>query len=277
MNNRYSWGRKQKKREASNTANEQNESNESSTFREFGESSEQQWEQEEELQNLADPLEDFPEHEELEITGVEQARWPRLHYKLFFGELKLIVHEDVMIKYRMLKGYSFTKDALRDIMAANKLQAAYASSINYLSYRSCTRTEVARKLKEKDYDEHVIETTLDRLEQEKLIDDSLFAEQWARQRVRTQKKGKVWIRQELRQKGVQPAHIEQALGEIDEDEELVSATTLARKKWNSTSGEWLDKKRKTMAYLMRRGYSSDLVRRALAAIEEEDEIEDEQE
>ncbi|MFD1888314.1 regulatory protein RecX [Paenibacillus wenxiniae] len=263
MNNRYSWGRKSQKRKASSPAHEANE------FQESNESGEQSWEQEEEVEEQADLLEDFPEHEELEITGVEQARWPRLHYKLFFGELKLIVHEDVMIKYRMLKGYSFTKDALRDIMAANKLQAAYASSIHYLSYRSRTRTEVARKLKEKDYDEHVIETTLDRLESEKLIDDSLFAEQWARQRVRTQKKGKVWIRQELRQKGVQPAHIEQALGEIDEDEELVSATALARKKWNGTSGGWLDKKRKTMAYLMRRGYSSDLIRRALAAIEEE--------
>ncbi|WPP39773.1 regulatory protein RecX [Paenibacillus hunanensis] len=273
MNNRYSWGRKQKKREASNTTNEPNESNENNEYSTT--SKEQQWEQEEELEDRADPLQDFPEHEELEITGVEQARWPRLHYKLFFGELKLVVHEDVMIKYRMLKGYSFTKDALRDIMAANKLQAAYASSINYLSYRSRTRTEVARKLKEKGHDEHVIETTLERLEQEKLIDDHLFAEQWARQRVRTQKKGKVWIRQELRQKGVQPAHIEQALGEIDEDEELVSATMLARKKWNSTSGEWLDKKRKTMAYLMRRGYSSDLVRRALAAMEEQDQMEEE--
>ncbi len=261
MKSRYGWNRsrKPKQREESVSNNEQD------------------WEEEEEIQDGVDPLEDFPEQEELEITGVEQVKWPRLHYKLFFGELKLLVHEDVMIKYRMLKGYSFTKDALRDIIAANKLQAAYATSIYYLSYRSRTRIEVARKLKEKDYDEHVIETTLDRLEKEKLIDDHLFAEQWARQRVRTQKKGKVWIRQELRQKGIQQGHIDEALGQIDEEEELVSATGLARKKWNSTSGEWLDKKRKTMAYLMRRGYSSDLIKRALAAIEEERHLEDEQE
>ncbi|WP_322922778.1 regulatory protein RecX [Paenibacillus campi] len=267
MQNKYSWGRKRKDHAASNTVDENQHSNEST---------EQEWEQDDDIQVGVDPLEYFPEQEQLEITGVEQAKWPRLHYKLFFGELKLVVHEDVMIKYRMLKGYSFTKAALRDIMAANKLQSAYASSIHYLSYRSRTRTEVARKLEEKGHDEYVIETTLERLEQEQLINDPLFAEQWARQRVRTQKKGKVWIRQELRQKGVQPGHIEQALGEINEEEELVSATTLARKKWNSTSGEWVDKKRKTMAYLMRRGYSSDLVRRALATIEEDERLDNEQ-
>ncbi|MEW4369306.1 regulatory protein RecX [Paenibacillus kandeliae] len=235
------------------------------------------WEsEEEELDQKADRLDDFPDNGELEIISVEPVRWPRFHYRLTFGELNLIVHEDVMIKYRMLKGYSFTKDALQEIMAANELQAAYASSVNYLSYRSRTRTEVARKLREKEYESHVIEATLERLEQEKLIDDGLFAQQWAKQRVRTQKKGKVWIRQELRQKGVDQEQIEQALGDIDEDEELNSAVLMAQKKWNSTSGQWLDKKRKTMAYLMRRGYSSDLIRRALAQVEQKQD-EDEEE
>jgi len=233
-------------------------------------SHEEDFELEEEFEEKAGQLDDFPSGESLEISEVEQLTRPRYHYRLFFGDLKLRVHEDVMIKYRMLKGSSFTKEELEEIMEANERQSAYASSINLLSFRSRTRTEIMRKLREKEFHPHVIEVTLERLEQEKLIDDGVYAQQWANQRVRSQKKGKVWIRQELRQKGVEPQHIEEALGNIDEDEELSGAIQLAEKKWRSTSGGMLDKKRKTMAFLMRRGYSSDVVRKALAAVQNEE-------
>lgn len=235
---------------------------------------EEDFDMEEELEEKSGQLDDFPSGEALEISEVEQLTRPRYHYRLFFGDLKLRVHEDVMIKYRMLKGSSFTREELEEIMEANERQSAYASSINLLSFRSRTRTEIMRKLREKEFHPHVIEVTLERLEQEKLIDDGVYAQQWANQRVRSQKKGKVWIRQELRQKGVEPQHIEEALGNIDEDEELSSAVQLAEKKWRSTPGGMLDKKRKTMAFLMRRGYSSDLVRKALAAVQNKDQEEE---
>lgn len=216
-------------------------------------------------------LDGFPDEGEVEITAVTPLRKPRHHYKLTFGELNLMVHEDVMIKYRLLKGMSFSKEELENIVIANERQTAYAEALNYLSRKARTRTEIARKLKEKEIHPEIIETTLVRLQQEKLIDDELYAQQWAKQRVNSQKKGKVLIRQELRQKGVNKENIEQALEEIDPNDEIASATILAEKKWKSTSGEVFDKKRKTMAFLMRRGYSSDIVRKALDAVQQKPE------
>ncbi|MDT2237280.1 RecX family transcriptional regulator [Paenibacillus larvae] len=44
---------------------------------------------------------------------------------------------------------------------------------------------------------------------------------------------------------------------------------LARKQWRTTSGEIPDKKRKTMAYLLRRGYPSSIVHQAVNRVMEE--------
>lgn len=49
------------------------------------------------------------------------------------------------------------------------------------------------------------------------------------------------MRHELRQKGVSKPLIEDALGEVSEDDEFASAMLLGAKKWRGTSGEPLDK------------------------------------
>lgn len=81
-----------------------------------------------------------------------------------------------------------------------------------------------------------------RLEREQLVDDDLYARQWARQRITSQRKGKMWVRQELRQKGISKASIGEALGEITDNEEWESALTIGRKKWNQVRGDIMEKK-----------------------------------
>ncbi|MNF08591.1 recombination regulator RecX [compost metagenome] len=50
---------------------------------------------------------------------------------------------------------------------------------------------------------------------------------------------------------------------------------MGAKKWRQTSGEILDRKRKTGAYLMRRGFSGSLVSRVLRTlVQEQDDSED---
>lgn len=83
-----------------------------------------------------------------------------------------------------------------------------------------------------------------RLEREQLVDDDLYARQWARQRITSQRKGKMWVRQELRQKGISKASIGEALGEITDNEEWESALTIGRKKWNQVRGDIMEKKGK---------------------------------
>jgi regulatory protein len=222
-------------------------------------------------------LADFPEDEQLEITKVERVKKSDHRYLIHFGPYKMTVHEDVMIKYRMISGNTFMKEELTEIVVADERQRAYVEGLRYLERKPRTAQEIARRLREKEIGETIIAEAVQRLQEERFIDDPLYAKQWAEQRIMNQRKGKMWIRQELREKGIDKSLITEALESITPEQELESALQTGRKKWNLIRGDVNDKRRKTGAFLMRRGYSGEMVRQVLNVLREEEAFEGEEE
>lgn len=208
-------------------------------------------------------LDAFPEDVELAITSVLMLKRPKHRYRISFGVYTLEVHEDVMIKYRMIKGAVFTKAELEEIVSADERQQGYADALKFLSLKPRTAYEISHRLGEKGWGEETIQDVLGRLQSEGYVDDAAYAQEWASQRVRLRGKGKLWVKHELRQKGVSKSLIEEALGEVSEDDEFESALQLGLKKWQATTGEPLDRKRKTGAFLQRRGFSGSVVSRVM--------------
>lgn len=215
-------------------------------------------------------IESFPEDIDLEITSVQLMKRPKYRYLISFGSYSLEVHEDVMIKYRMMKGTVFNKTELMEIILADERQRVFSDALQYLSRKPRTGYEIAVRLGEKGWSEDIINDVLNSLTEQGLVDDALYAQEWAGQRVKSRGKGKLWVRQELRQKGVSKPLIEEALIGVSEEDEYDSALQLGSKKWKSTSGEYIDKKRKVGAFLMRRGFSGALVSRVLRELSEND-------
>ncbi|RRJ67715.1 regulatory protein RecX [Paenibacillus oralis] len=212
----------------------------------------------------------FPEDAELAITSVLMLKRPKHRYRIFFGAYAFEVHEDVMIKYRMIKGAVFNKAELEEIISADERQRGYADALAYLSRKPRTAYEISMRLKEKGWGEETVNDVIHRLHTEGYLNDAVYAQEWASQRVKLRGKGKLWVRHELRQKGVSKPLIEEALGEVSEDDEFESAMLLGAKKWRGTSGEPLDKKRKTGAFLQRRGFSGKVVSKVLRELSRED-------
>jgi regulatory protein len=204
------------------------------------------------------------EPETYEITRVEQkVKNPRKYDLYFNGEYALTVHEDTVVALRLLKGSRLTSDDVRAIEREEHIRRALNQALRWIARRAHAAKEIERKLRQHEMDETTIETVMRRLAEQKLIDDRLFAIQWAQHRIRQQAKGRHFVRYELMQKGVAKADIEAALGDVDGEEELEHALQLARKKWRQTKGEPLARKHKTAAYLMRRGFPSEIVKRAV--------------
>lgn len=201
------------------------------------------------------------------ITKVEQQKGNKRRYNVFVNETyAFAVHEDILIKHRLLKGVIVTNEQLSDVLKDEERNDAYMKAARFLGFRPRTRKEVRQRLQQEGYEDGLIDETLQRLANERYIDDKEFAKQWTEHRIHSQKKGKSLIRQELLQKGVDREHVQEALQHIDQEEELQSAVDIGGKKWRQTSGETLDRKRKTMAFLMRRGYSGGVVQQALRII-----------
>lgn len=212
----------------------------------------------------------FPDDEDLIITSVEMMRKPKHRYLIMFGPYSMTVHEDVMIKYRLMKGNMFRKEELEEIVVADERQQAYVEALRFLERKPRTAKEITQRLNQKGMTADGIEKAIIRLQQERLVDDELYAKQWAEQRITRQKKGRMWVRQELRQKGIGTELIAEALNEVSEEDELESAYAVGKKKWLQSKGDALERKRKTGAFLMRRGFTGDQVRKVINKLIAED-------
>jgi regulatory protein len=144
----------------------------------------------------------------------------------------------------------------------------YTAAINGLARRAYSVHEMRTYLERRAENKTAVGRILDRLKQQKLLDDARYARQFVRLRAEIRKQGSFRIARDLRARGVPDRHIEAALAEraAESDEgEIVRARLVRRLK--SLRGP-LDDRSTASLYrsLLRAGFSADTVRRELRAL-----------
>jgi regulatory protein len=135
---------------------------------------------------------------------------------------------------------------------------------HYCAYQERSHSEVKSKLYDlgvwkKDHDE-IIATLIE----ENYLNEERFAIAFAGGKFRIKQWGRVKIKYELKQKQVSDYCIKKALKQIDEEEYLKVLHKLAKDKYAELKNDqYLIRKKKTIDYLMRKGYEPELVSRVL--------------
>ena len=183
---------------------------------------------------------------------------------------------ELVIQAGLKKGMALTADRQRELLTRQETFSAKASALAGLSNRARTSDEVRKALLKKGFAEPVVEDTVAGLEDAGLVDDQAYARAFVKSRFDARGYGPARLRQDLQRKGVARATIEAALEELTEAEDLgAEAREQAAKKWRSLSSEddVRKRKKKTMDYLVRRGFGFDTARSAVdAASENDDEL-----
>ena len=138
-----------------------------------------------------------------------------------------------------------------------KASDALAYAIRALAARALTRHELNRKLRQRGASEEVAHQTITKLIELKFLSDQAIAESAARDT----SKGKFAIKQKLAYRGVSPHIVEDVLMERSDTDELENAIALVEKqsyKWTGARAY-----EKAYGFMMRRGFSSGVIRAAL--------------
>ena len=107
----------------------------------------------------------------------------------------------------------------------------------------------------RDHDE-IIATLIE----ENYLNEERFAIAYAGGKFRIKGWGRIKIKYELKQKQVSEYCIKKALKQIDESDYIAKLTKLATEKYQSLKGEqYLIRKKKTIDYLVGRGFELDLI------------------
>ena len=128
----------------------------------------------------------------------------------------------------------------------------------YCAYQERSHDEVRKKLWEWEIDNEIAENIIVELINDGFINESRFAESYARGKFRIKKWGKQKIKAALRQKKVTEKCISEALSKINMADYHETIEEIAVKKLSEYKGDKL-KINKTAAYLIQRGFESELI------------------
>lgn len=200
------------------------------------------------------------EEVEVQITSIEKQKKNRYRYNIFLNEqFAFSVHEDMLVKHRLLKGMYIHALRIEEIITEDEYHKAYMAALRFVGHRPRSRKEIEVRLREKGHADDAVTRTIQKLIEQKIIDEEQFAMMWTEDRLFSQKKGRRWVQQELEQKGLSKEQIQGALANVDEAAELEAAYDTAKKKWLTTKGEPFERKHKLAGFMLRRGYSSTMV------------------
>ncbi len=143
----------------------------------------------------------------------------------------------------------------------------YTAALRALMRRAHSVYEMRQALERRALEKPAVRRVLERLKQQKLLDDARYARQFVRHRAESRRQGRYRIARELRARGVPDRHIEAALEEIfaETDERTLVRQRLERR-LRLLRGP-LDERMVASIYrsLLRAGFSTDAIRNELRA------------
>lgn len=198
------------------------------------------------------------------VTDIKQQVKRQDRYSIFVDEkYAFSLSENELMNSGLRIGREYTQAELDELVQKAILDKAYMRSLDLLARRARSEWELRDYLKRKDYDEPVIQATMERLEKAGYVDDYAFAKAWIENRhlLKSVSRRKLW--QELKQKRIADDIISLVLEEDDTDE-LTTLRQLVEKKRQQSRYQDHDK---LLAFLMRQGYGYDDVKTVMAELE----------
>jgi regulatory protein len=150
-------------------------------------------------------------------------------------------------------------------MKTDNISQAISYAHRLLNYRPRSEKEIRNRLIYKGFDRDTVDSVVSQLKEKSFIDDYGFARLWAGSRLQNSGQGFIKTKQELLQKGISEDIIDDIIIRIKENfDEYDSANSLIKRRLVLMTG--LDRGKalqRLYAYLKRRGFSGDTIRRIL--------------
>lgn len=193
-------------------------------------------------------------------------------YKLHLeNDTDILAHEELILKKNLLLTKDITDDDISNIDKLNNNYNAYDLAIKYISrkYRSCY--EVYDYLINKEIDKEVVIDVINKLKQQKYLDDLVYAKAFVNDRIKFSNNGPYKIKRELEESRVDDSIIDEALSIFDSSLEKEKLTKLVPKYVNTIRNKsYTMMKMKVNDYFSNLGYNKSLVGDILEKIDYDD-------
>lgn len=194
------------------------------------------------------------------ITKVQQQKRHNYFNIYVNNEYCFSVLENILIKFNLFKGRELNDLLITEIKQADQKLRALQMAYAFLSQQLRSEYEIENKLKQAEINEEIIAFVIERLKDERLLDDLLYAQSLVRTIAKTSLKGPGNIKQTLYQKHIDTGVSEIALKEYDSELQIENATKLyfqLHKRYQKLAN--YAKQQKIYQNLLQKGYSQTII------------------
>ncbi|MEW6062292.1 MAG: RecX family transcriptional regulator [Bacteroidota bacterium] len=193
------------------------------------------------------------------ITKIERQKKNPSRFSIFVDDAYACsVGEEVYTRFLLHTGQHLTAAERKKIEQAEVESTVKKIALRFRSYRPRSSHEVRTYLHKKGYDARMIESAIQYLVDNNLLNDAEFARMFCRDRLSLKPVGKTAMEHLLFKKGIEKSLIEEVVNEFytPERETDMAMKEAERKFKRFASLPPLSKKKKIYEHLLRRGYNS---------------------
>lgn len=180
-------------------------------------------------------------------------------------DFAFVLYKSEIRKFQLEKGNEITDTIYYEIKNELLPKRAKLRAMNLLQSRDYTEKQLCDKLMQSGYGEDVVDAAIQYVKSYHYIDDARFAKSYISYRMDSKSRRKMEI--ELLQKGVSKDVIETVFHELEQegqavDEDAMIREYLRKKRYDHISADQKETQ-KMYGFLMRKGFSSEAIRKAL--------------
>ncbi len=182
------------------------------------------------------------------------------------GEYAFMLYKGEIRDQKIKVNEEITADTYDYIMNTVLSKRCKLRAMNLLQKKDYTEYKLREKLKDGQYPSEIIDAAIDYVKSYKYVDDERYTRDYVRYYMDLRSKKR--IMQDLIGKGIDKnllnSVVEELYEEADPDIELEQAVKLLKKKNYDKSTADMASKQKLMGFLFRKGFSMDVIHKALA-------------
>lgn len=185
------------------------------------------------------------------------------------GKFLLALPVETIAKKNLRIGQVISEEELEVLGFDNEYHKFLDIAYGLISRRPRSKAEIERHLHGKHVSEKVCLKVINKLEEMGYLDDENFSRWWLEQRQTFRQKGKLALKAELRQKGVDEETIKRVL-EKEVDEELLAKEAANKKMTAFNKLAAREFHQKMFAFLARKGFSMETIKKVLDEIQKKE-------
>lgn len=195
------------------------------------------------------------------VTNIESIT--KTKYRVYIDdEFAFVLYKGELFKYQIHKDEEISEETIAGIKKEVLVKRAKLRAMHLLNAMPRTEQQLREKLAQNEYPEDVIEEAVSYVKSFGYINDEAYIRNFIISRKNSKSKREIVML--LGQKGLRGELVDNIVEEMyAEESELSTIKEIMRKKrWNPSEMEEKEKQ-KMLAYLMRKGFSYEEIRRAL--------------